>query len=311
MSAKTAVGWDIHRKFSQLSVVQQKRSRGDSRREANAPGACGSSGHAEMSWRSCRRPLPWRWKARSAGPGSPTYWTNWASIRIWVIHRRSGCWPRTKPKPTAWMPIAWGGFGSAGFSPKAISRRPKSGNSASGMRYRMALVQLRTGIKSRIQAILHRQGVSARLQRPVRERRPGLSREARSCRRLAARRSTAGWRRWICWTRTLAEVEAWMQQHLEEDEITRLLQTIPGIGLILAHVIRAEIGQLAERFPSRRHLTSYSGLAPLAKDSADRQGTGTSLPLAITLCAGPSSKPRSCVINSKTVPRTSVVCTTG
>jgi transposase len=70
----------------------------------------------------------------------------------------------------------------------------------------------------------------------------------------------------------LAGVEAWMQQHLEEDEITRLLKTIPGVGLILAHVIRAEVGQLTERFPSRRHLTSYCGLALLADDSANRHG---------------------------------------
>ena len=32
------------------------------------------------------------------------------------------------------------------------------------------------------------------------------------------------------------------------------------------------MGQLTERFPSRRHLTSYCGLAPLADDSAHRHG---------------------------------------
>ena len=39
-----------------------------------------------------------------------------------------------------------------------------------------------------------------------------------------------------------------MMENLEEDETLRLLMTIPGIGLILAHVIRAEIGEI-ERFP--------------------------------------------------------------
>lgn len=37
------------------------------------------------------------------------------------------------------------------------------------------------------------------------------------------------------------------------------------------HVIYAEIGEI-ERFPSRRHLNSYTGLAPLSDDSADRHG---------------------------------------
>ena len=43
-------------------------------------------------------------------------------------------------------------------------------------------------------------------------------------------------------THLLDEVEQWMEKNLEEDEIVRLLTSIPGIGLILAHVIRAEIG---------------------------------------------------------------------
>lgn len=43
-------------------------------------------------------------------------------------------------------------------------------------------------------------------------------------------------------------------QHLAEGETTHLLQTIPGIGLILAHVLRAEIGPLVERFPCRHTL---------------------------------------------------------
>ena len=62
-----------------------------------------------------------------------------------------------------------------------------------------------------------------------------------------------------------------MKENLQEDEIVRLLQTIPGIGLILAHVIRAEIGEI-ERFPRRTHLRKYSGTAPLSDDSADRHG---------------------------------------
>jgi transposase len=56
------------------------------------------------------------------------------------------------------------------------------------------------------------------------------------------------------------------------DETTRLLMTLPGVGLILAHVIRAEIGELAGHFSSANKLVSYAGLAPLSDDSADRHG---------------------------------------
>jgi transposase len=72
-------------------------------------------------------------------------------------------------------------------------------------------------------------------------------------------------------TLLIHEVEQWMAQNLEEDELVRLLMTIPGIGLILAHVIRAEIGEI-ERFPTFRHLVSYAGLAPVSDDTAGREG---------------------------------------
>jgi hypothetical protein len=67
----------------------------------------------------------------------------------------------------------------------------------------------------------------------------------------------------------LGEVEPWMAENLPVDDAVRRLTTIPGIGLLLAHVIRAEIGQI-DRFPNRRHLSSYCGLAPLSDASANR-----------------------------------------
>jgi transposase len=72
-------------------------------------------------------------------------------------------------------------------------------------------------------------------------------------------------------TLLIHEVEQWMINNLVEDEIVGLLMTIPGIGLILAHVIRAEIGEI-ERFPTFRHLASYDGLAPVSDDTAGREG---------------------------------------
>ncbi len=62
-----------------------------------------------------------------------------------------------------------------------------------------------------------------------------------------------------------------MRENLKSDETIRLLETLPGIGIILAHVLKAEIGQI-ERFPSYRHFCSYAGLAPISDDSADRRG---------------------------------------
>ena len=85
--------------------------------------------------------------------------------------------------------------------------------------------------------------------------------------------------------RQIKAVEEWMEENLIEDQTIGLLQTIPGIGLILAHVIRGEIGEIG-RFPSARHLRSYSGTAPVSDDSAERHGAVTVVPPAIMPCVG-------------------------
>jgi transposase len=56
-------------------------------------------------------------------------------------------------------------------------------------------------------------------------------------------------------------VEKKIKKLFEEDDICKLLKTIPGIGELSAMVIRYEIGDI-ERFPSAKKLCSYAGLVP-------------------------------------------------
>jgi len=169
------------------------------------------------------------------------------------------------------MPTAWARFWLRGIFPESYLSTPDVRQLRERLRYRQALVHLRGGMKCRVQAILHRQGI-------LHDFSDLFGKGGRSFLQTlalpeACRAALDGWLEQIDLLQEhLIQLEDWMAQHLEEDEITRLLKTIPGIGLILAHVIQAEIGQLAERFPSRRHLASYAGLAPLADDSADRHG---------------------------------------
>ncbi|MGH3539509.1 MAG: transposase, partial [Pseudonocardiaceae bacterium] len=54
------------------------------------------------------------------------------------------------------------------------------------------------------------------------------------------------------------------------------LDEIPGIGVIGAHVILAEIGVEMSRFPTAAHLASWARFAPGIKESAGRKkGNGT------------------------------------
>jgi transposase len=57
-------------------------------------------------------------------------------------------------------------------------------------------------------------------------------------------------------------------------EAVRLLQTIPGVGRLVAEVIVAEIGVEMSRFGSEKHLSSWAGMCPGNNESAGKQKSG-------------------------------------
>jgi len=69
----------------------------------------------------------------------------------------------------------------------------------------------------------------------------------------------------------LAGIARELRGQLERSSLARRLDGIPGIGLILAHTLMAEIGQI-ERFGHHRSLASYSLLAPIANDTGQEEG---------------------------------------
>jgi transposase len=68
--------------------------------------------------------------------------------------------------------------------------------------------------------------------------------------------------------RQVIQVSRGLRSELERTPLTQRLDGIPGIGLILAHTIQAEIGRI-ERFASHRALASYSLLAPISDDTGE------------------------------------------
>ena len=141
------------------------------------------------------------------------------------------------------------------------------------LRYRMTLVQLQTGLKNRVHAILHRHGLFPEvvklfgctgrrwLQQLVRARASELPDSARS--------SLLGYLQLLDHLRLqIARVTRTFRRQLQADPAAQRLATLPGIKWILGYTLRAEIGWI-ERFPSARHLASYSLLAPRAHDSGE------------------------------------------
>jgi len=66
----------------------------------------------------------------------------------------------------------------------------------------------------------------------------------------------------------LATITWRLRGRLGQDPLVRRLKTIPGIGLILAHVVASEVGVI-DRFRSHRALASYACLAPRSDDTGE------------------------------------------
>ena len=264
-----ALGWDNHRKFSKVSLMEQTPE-GEIRTVERAR-LEHSDQEAMRAWLSHLDPeIPvaleatfgWPWVADLLEElGHPVHLAHPPVIRALAKH---------EAKTDRCDSDRLGKFQLRGILPESYLAPPEVRQRRERTRYRMALSALRTAVKNRAQAILHRHGIlhdfSDLFGKAGRRfldnlTLPAGSRQAlQGCLELLDKL-----------TSLIHEVEQWMQENLEADEIVRLLMTIPGVGLILAHVIRAEIGEI-ERFPTFRHLASYAGLAPVSDDTAGREG---------------------------------------
>lgn len=264
-----ALGWDNHRKFSKVSLMEQTRD-GEIRAVERARlEHCDKE--AMRAWLSHLDPeIPvaleatfgWPWVADLLEAlGHPVHLAHPPVVRALAKH---------EAKTDRCDGDRLGKFQLRGILPESYLAPPEVRQRRERTRYRMAMSALRTAVKNRAQAVLHRHGIlhdfSDLFGKAGRRflddlALPEGSRQAlQGCLQLLDKL-----------TLLIHEVEQWMVANLEEDELVRLLMTIPGIGLILAHVIRAEIGEI-ERFPTCRHLASYAGLAPMSDDTAGREG---------------------------------------
>jgi transposase len=264
-----ALGWDIHRKFSKVSLMEMSAN-GEIRAVERAR-LEHDDREAMREWLSRLDPeIPvaleaafgWPWVADLLEElGHPVHLGHPPAIKVLAQH---------EAKSDRCDSDRLGKFQLRGILPESYLAPPAVRQIRERTRYRMALSRLRSGVKSRVQAILHRLGILhsfsdlfGKAGRRFLESLPLPE---------ASHKALCGYLDVLDQIQSrIAEVEQWMEENLEVDEIVRLLLTIPGIGLILAHVIRAEIGEI-ERFPSQRHLARYNGLAPLSRQSADRDG---------------------------------------
>jgi len=156
---------------------------------------------------------------------------------------------------------------------------PEVRDSREWMRHRASLVAVQTQTKNRISALFHRHGIvhefSDLFGVAGRRFQATLCREGRAGEAVlgvGALAGLRGLRELLEHVRgQLARIARELRGQLERSPLARRLDGIPGIGLILAHTLMAEIGRI-ERFASHRALAAYSLLAPISDDTGEESG---------------------------------------
>lgn len=133
------------------------------------------------------------------------------------------------------------------------------------VRYRAKLVQLRSGLKAQVHAVMAKEGVLPKVtdmfgpggtrQLDAMELAPPFAHRVGSLRELIAVHD-----------REIATLERDIHQHLKHDRGYRAVQAINGVGKVSAAVLVAEIGDVT-RFPTPQHLCSWCGLTPKHRES--------------------------------------------
>jgi transposase len=264
-----ALGWDIHRKFSKVSLMQET---------ADGEIQVIERARLEHSDRDAMRRWLGRLPEQTPVALEAAFGWPWVAdlLEELSLAPHLGHPPALKvltqheAKSDRCDSDRLAKFQLRGILPESYLAPPDVRQIRERTRFRMSLTRLRGAVKNRMHALLHRFGILhdfsdlfGKQGRRFLDRLdlPAASRDV----------MTASLELLDDIVQQIATVEQWMKKNLDEDETLRRLETIPGIGLILAHVIRAEIGEL-DRFPTARHLRSYAGLAPRSDDSADRHG---------------------------------------
>ena len=145
------------------------------------------------------------------------------------------------------------------FLPTAYIPRRPTREVRELLRYRMSLVRIRTSVKNKIHAVLAKMGIQspfsdlfglAGLRFLGELELPPIFQEEINGYLDLLKELTKAISKSECWIRKLVK---------QENPEAKLLMTIPGVGYFLALLLAAEIDKI-ERFPSYRKLCSYGGV---------------------------------------------------
>lgn len=152
-----------------------------------------------------------------------------------------------------------------GFLPEAYLAPREVRDQRALLGHRQALVKMRTAIKNRIHALLRR----FNLRVPASDIFGRKGRGHLESLRLPTPYDLllANWLELLeHLTQLIARRERHIRRQLSQDPRAALLMSLPGVGVLTAHLILAEVGPI-ERFASAKKLASYAGLCPSTRQS--------------------------------------------
>jgi transposase len=155
-----------------------------------------------------------------------------------------------------------------GFLPRAYLAPPEIRKLRDLFRCRCVLVRMRTKLKLQIHALLDRLGIfhnfSDLFGKTGRAFLNGLTLESPYQQNLERQLRLMDFL-----SKEIQQIEWVIKHRVQENAGARRLMSIPGVGFILAYLFISEIGDIS-RFSSAAKLASYCGLVPTVKQSGNR-----------------------------------------
>jgi transposase len=252
------VGLDVHRRRTQVAVVDEGGHELFNRNVANNPEKLaevlvGAEPGTPVAFEAC---YGWAWLAELLEDlGLETHLAHPAACKAIAFARLKN--DRVDARTLAQL-LRADLLGEAWIAPPDVRQVRLL------LRHRAALVRLRTVLKSRVRAVLADRGVDA----------PGALWEGPGRRWLATLDVPMVEREVIddlCGLLDAVEIpvarlEREIRARAKPDARVDALQSLPGVGLLTAMTLVAEIGDVA-RFPTARKLCSWSGLTPRVRNS--------------------------------------------
>jgi transposase len=259
------IGIDLHRRRSQIAIIDEHGELSLSRRIGNDPDTfqelLGDPGSAHVALEAT---YGWEWLAELLDE---------AGYDVHLAHPlRTRAIAAARVKTDAVDAKTLAHLLRTGLLPEAYIAPPELRDLRELLRHRAGLTRMRTSVKNRVHALLARQGILPEhtdlFGKAGREFLAELELPDGPHQRLDSLMSLIG-----DFDREITATTREIDQRAKADERVQVLCQIRGVGPYTAMLVIAEVGEV-KRFPTARHLCAWAGLAPTVRSSDNKARLG-------------------------------------